>query len=128
MHVYSDPAFERHVNDLSGVEVPPRFPAAVSGVEEAERAGVPVERRSFEPAGDDALTRVHTRGYVDRLRKISDGGGGYLDPDTAMGPGSFEGAALASGAACAAVESALAGETAFAVTRPPGIRRRTMKL
>ena len=120
MHVYSDPAFERHVNERSGVEVPRRFPAAVAGIDEAERAGLPVERRPCAPAGEDALLRVHTGGYVDRLRGLSDAGGGGLDPDTALGPGSFEGAALASGAACAAVESALAGESSFAVVRPPG--------
>ena len=119
MHVYSDPALERHVNELSGVEVPPRFPAAAAGIEAAGLAGVPVERRPCEPAGD-ALLRVHTPGYVERLRGLSDAGGGRLDPDTALGPGSFEVAALASGAACGAVESALGGEAAFAVVRPPG--------
>ena len=120
MHVYSDPALERHVNELSGVEAPRRLPAAVAGIEAAERSGAPVERRPCEPAGRDALVRVHTPGYVDRLRDLSEAGGGYLDPDTAMGPGSFEVAALASGAACGSVESALGGETAFAVVRPPG--------
>ena len=119
MHVYSDPVLERHVNDLSGVEVPPRFPAAAAGIEAAERAGVHVERRPCKPAGG-ALLRVHTPDYVDRLRDLSDAGGGHLDPDTALGPGSFEVAALASGAACGAVESALGGEPAFAVVRPPG--------
>ena len=39
MHVYSDPALERHVNDLSGVEVPRRYPAAAAGIEAAEAAG-----------------------------------------------------------------------------------------
>jgi hypothetical protein len=52
LHVYSDPALERHVNALSGVEVPRRFPAAVAGIDEAERAGLPVERRPFGPAGE----------------------------------------------------------------------------
>jgi acetoin utilization deacetylase AcuC-like enzyme len=47
-------------------------------------------------------------------------GGGYLSLDTAVGAGSWEAASLASGAACSAVESVLAGETAFAVARPPG--------
>ena len=120
MHVYSDPALEHHVNALSGVEVPRRFPAAVAGIEEAVRAGLPVERPPFGPAGGDALMRVHTGGYIERLRALSEAGGGYLDPDTALGPGSFEVAALASGAACAAVDSALAGEASFAVVRPPG--------
>ena len=51
---------------------------------------------------------------------MSRAGGGYLSLDTAVGDGSWEAASLASGAACLAVESALGGETAFAVARPPG--------
>ncbi len=120
MHVYSDPALERHVNDLSGVENPERFPAAVAGVEEAERGGTPVEWPPCRPAGGEEILAVHEPAYLDRLRGLSDAGGGYLDPDTAMGPGSFEAAALASGAACGAVESALGGEPSLAAIRPPG--------
>ena len=120
MHVYSDPALERHVNELSGVEAPARFPAAVAGIEAAGRSGVQIEHRPCLPAGGDAILRVHTPEFVDRLQGLSDAGGGYLDPDTAMGPGSFEVAALASGAACGAVESALGGEPSFAAVRPPG--------
>jgi acetoin utilization deacetylase AcuC-like enzyme len=37
-----------------------------------------------------------------------------------MDPSSWEVASLASGAACSAVESALSGEAAFAIARPPG--------
>ena len=120
MRVYSDPASERHVNELSGFEVPSRFPAAMSGIQEAERSGAPIDHGSFGPADEDALLRVHTRDHIDRIRSLSDAGGGYLDPDTAAGPDSFGVAALASGAACAAVDGALAGEASFAVARPPG--------
>jgi acetoin utilization deacetylase AcuC-like enzyme len=51
---------------------------------------------------------------------MSAAGGGHLSLDTAVGAGSWEATSLASGAACSAVESALAGEMAFAVVRPPG--------
>ena len=120
LHVYSDPASERHVNHLAGVEAPERFAAALAGVESAERSGVSVEWRPCRPAEEEALTAVHDPGYLERLREMSAGGGGYLSLDTALGPGSWEAASLASGAACFAVESALGGETAFAVARPPG--------
>ena len=120
MRVYSDPASGRHVNELAGVESPERFPAALAGVEEAERNGVPVEWRRCDPADEEALAAVHDAVYLDRLREMSRAGGGYLGPDTAVGEGSWEAASLASGAACSAVESALDGETAFAVARPPG--------
>lgn len=120
MRVYSDPASERHVNELSGFEVPPRFPAAMAGIREAEASGATVERLPFEPAGRDALLRVHKGYFLSEVKALSDAGGGHLDPDTAAGPGSFEVAALASGAACAAVDGALAGGASFAVSRPPG--------
>ncbi|HEY6712900.1 MAG TPA: histone deacetylase [Rubrobacter sp.] len=120
MHVYSDQASERHVNDLAGVESPKRFAAALAGVERAEQSGVFVERRPCSPAEREALTAVHDQAYLDNLREMSVTGGGYLSLDTAVGVGSWEAASLASGAACSAVESAIAGETAFAVARPPG--------
>lgn len=120
MHVYSDPASGRHVNDLAGVESPRRFPAALAGVEEAERSGVPVEWRPCAPADEEALTAVHDPVYLDQVREMCATGGGYLSLDTAVGDGSWEAASLASGAACSAVESALSGEIAFAVARPPG--------
>ena len=120
MHVYSDPASERHVNHLAGVEAPERFPAALAGVDEAERGGARVERRPCEPAGEDALARVHVPAYLEYLRELSAAGGGYLSLDTALNRNSWETACLASGAACSAVESALSGEAAFAIARPPG--------
>jgi acetoin utilization deacetylase AcuC-like enzyme len=120
LYVYSDPASERHVNDLAGVESPDRFPAALAGVKEAERSGVPVEWRVCGPAEEEVLASVHDPAYLGRVRNMCASGGGYLSLDTAVGAGSWEAASLASGAACSAVESAVAGETAFAVARPPG--------
>ena len=120
MHVYSDPASERHVNHLAPVESPERFPAALAGVEEVKRSGVRVERRSCKPAEDDTLARVHVPAYLDNLRELCAAGQGYLSLDTALNRSSWEAASLASGAACSAVESALSGEAAFAVARPPG--------
>jgi acetoin utilization deacetylase AcuC-like enzyme len=120
LHVYSDSASERHINHLAGVEAPQRFPAALAGVEEATRDGARVEWRSCRPAGNDALAAVHDPDYLDLLRDMSAAGEGYLSADTALCAGSWEAASLASGAACSAVESALAGETTFAVSRPPG--------
>jgi acetoin utilization deacetylase AcuC-like enzyme len=120
LRVYSDPASERHVNHLAHVESPERFPAALAGVEEAGRSGVRVEWRSCKPAGESALARVHVPAYLDYLRELSAAEQGYLSLDTALNQSSWEAASLASGAACSAVESALSGEAAFAIARPPG--------
>jgi acetoin utilization deacetylase AcuC-like enzyme len=120
LHVYSDPASERHVNHLAHVESPARFPAALAGVEEAERGGVRIERRSCKPAGEDTIARVHVPAYLDYLRELSAAGQGYLSLDTALNQSSWEATSLASGAACSALDSALSGEAAFAIARPPG--------
>jgi acetoin utilization deacetylase AcuC-like enzyme len=120
LHVYSDPASERHVNGLAGVEAPERFPAALAGAEKAEREGARVEWYPCSHADEDVLARVHALAYLDHLKNLSAQGAGYLSLDTALNEHSWEAACLASGAACSAVESALSGEAAFAIARPPG--------
>ncbi len=120
MHVYSDPASERHVNSMAGVEAPERFPAALAGVEEAEQAGVLVEHHPCRPAPADALEAAHAPHYLESLEELSARGGGYVDFDTALSQDSWEAATLAAGAAIGAVESALEGTAAFAIARPPG--------
>jgi acetoin utilization deacetylase AcuC-like enzyme len=120
LHVYCDPASKGHVNYLAGVESPERFLAALAGVERAEQSGVRVEWRPCIPAEREALVAVHDPAYLDHIREMSAVGEGYLSLDTAVSAGSWEATTFASGAACSAVESALAGDTAFAVARPPG--------
>ena len=67
------------------------------------------------------LLRVHTPAHVARLAALDRAGGGVLDPDTSMRPGSLEAALRAAGAAVHAAERALAGGgPAFCPVRPPG--------
>jgi acetoin utilization deacetylase AcuC-like enzyme len=120
LHVYSDPASERHVNHMAGVESPERFPAALAGVDEADRAGVEVKSHACEPAPRSALEAVHALTYLAQLEGLAASGGGYVDFDTALNADSWDAATLASGAAMGAVESALSGTAAFAIARPPG--------
>ena len=120
MRVYSDPASERHVNGLAGVEAPERFPAALAGAEKARHEGAPVECRPCDPADEDTLARVHAPAYLQHVKSLSAQGAGYLSLDTGLNGHSWDAARLASGAACSAVESALSGEAAFAIARPPG--------
>ena len=49
-------------------------------------------------ATDDDLARVHDRQLVEALDRFGAAGGGDIDADTAMGPGSMEAARLAAGA------------------------------
>jgi acetoin utilization deacetylase AcuC-like enzyme len=70
---------------------------------------------------DADVLLVHSGRHLDRLQGLDAAGGGALDPDTAMGPGSLEAARRAAGAAVLAAERALRGKGAsFCAVRPPG--------
>jgi acetoin utilization deacetylase AcuC-like enzyme len=80
---------------------------------------VPVGPRA---ASREELLRFHTAAYVDRIRALSDAGGGDAGESAPFGQGSFEIAALAAGGCLAAVEAVLDGtvDNAYALVRPPG--------
>ncbi|MET1125194.1 MAG: histone deacetylase [Archaeoglobaceae archaeon] len=75
----------------------------------------------FYASLEDVL-EVHTREYVEFLRRESVRGGGIIDFDTNIPKGVFERALLAAGGAIRAVKAVLEGEVdnAFAMVRPPG--------
>ncbi|WP_434624347.1 class II histone deacetylase [Pseudomonas sp. Z1-29] len=78
--------------------------------------------RSANAATDEDLLRVHTSGYLQRFKTMSDAGGGELGPHAPIGPGSYEIAKLSAGLAIAAVDAVIVGEAdnAYALSRPPG--------
>ena len=65
---------------------------AAVGWAAAPREGAPVEAGFFTDR--EALLRVHPAGYLEALEAIGAAGGAALDPDTVMGPRTWE-AALA---------------------------------
>ena len=69
------------------------------------------------------LCRVHPEAFVDRLFAAAPSAGrAYIDPDTAMSPGSLASARRAVGAVLLATREVAAGrlERAFCAVRPPG--------
>ncbi|OOV91381.1 class II histone deacetylase [Pseudomonas sp. MF4836] len=78
--------------------------------------------QSASAASEEDLLRVHTPGYLQRFKALSDAGGGELGPQAPIGPGSYEIAKLSAGLAMAAVDRVLAGESdnAYSLSRPPG--------
>jgi acetoin utilization deacetylase AcuC-like enzyme len=99
----------------------PERPARYDAVREAVTASgadvVEAPRAAVEQ-----VARVHDAGYLEAMERYCAGGGGRLDPDTAVNEWSFEAALHGSGAATAAVDAVLAGEASAAFTcgRPPG--------
>ncbi|MDG3006983.1 histone deacetylase family protein [Paludisphaera mucosa] len=73
-------------------------------------------------ATDDELRRVHSAAYLASLEAADRRGGGPLDADTWMSPGSLTAARLAAGAAIEAVADVMGGKhrRAMGLVRPPG--------
>lgn len=74
------------------------------------------------PAPLDAILRVHTAQYVERLQAISVRGGGRIDADTYVNADSYQAALLAAGGLLNLTDMVLQGQAdnGFALIRPPG--------
>ncbi len=102
----------------------PERPARLAAVLDAlGDSDLKLDRRSASLADRTALKRVHTAAFVDSIFAASPASGlTYLDPDTAMSPGSLNAALRAAGAVIDAVEGVTRSEfnSAFCAVRPPG--------
>jgi acetoin utilization deacetylase AcuC-like enzyme len=119
------PLYFRHDSSLehetgAHPEGPGRIPAIEREMESRDWLGY--ERREAPEVSLEQLTAVHPADYVDKVREMSEHGGGSFDPDTVASPGSYRAALHAAGGACALVESLVAGDApvGFSGMRPPG--------
>jgi acetoin utilization deacetylase AcuC-like enzyme len=79
-------------------------------------------RPDWQPASAGELAGVHQPDYIDEVVEFIRRGGGRIEADTVVGPGSLEAAFLAAGAVRDAVNRVVNGEdkTALCLVRPPG--------
>ena len=100
-------------------EQPSRISAAVAGVHEA---GLTVVELEPLPATRQMLETVHTARYVETIREFCAAGGGALDADTWVSPGSWNAAIRSAGAGSTAVATLRRrdADAAFIAMRPPG--------
>ena len=124
--VYGE-VFARHHTD-SHPENQSRLEAVLTHLREVglwERCRVLPPR----PATVEELALVHDPAYIDLVRETAEAGGGWLDYDTVISPGTYEAARQAAGAGLVAGEQVLAGEVrrAFCLVRPPGHHARTSR-
>lgn len=118
---YTHPDFELHFNGDGHPERPQRLKAITDAVREAGLWDE-LAHPQFESASEFDLYRCHTQAHIERVKAMSNAGGGRLDADTSVGASSFDVAKLASGAAIAAARAVVKGEfdNAFVAVRPPG--------
>jgi len=74
------------------------------------------------PISMERLLRNHSQRYIDQVRRVSERGGGHLDPDTYTNSRSYDAALVAAGGLVDVVEAVLDSrvDNAFAMVRPPG--------
>jgi acetoin utilization deacetylase AcuC-like enzyme len=79
--------------------------------------------RRSPPAGRDAIEAVHPQGHVAAIEALCAAGGGAIDADSVVSPGSFTAARHAAGGAVALVDALLGDEgprVGASLHRPPG--------
>jgi len=81
-----------------------------------------LEHRESRHATASEIALAHDPGYVAKVRALAESGGGRLDADTVVSPGSWDAATAATGAVLDAVDLAISGEAlhSFCAVRPPG--------
>ena len=111
MILYHDPSCAEYGSSMRP-EQPARVIRSVSHLKTAHPAW---EWRRPEPAAEPALLAAHAPALLERIQRPPD-----IDDDTPFFPGIYGHARRAVGAALAAAESAVDGQPAFALMRPPG--------
>ncbi|MEP7184928.1 MAG: histone deacetylase family protein [Rhodanobacter sp.] len=121
MRLYTHPACLRHDPGAGHAERPARLRSVLQALDHDRHAAL--DRIEAPLATREQLLRVHSIEHVDNvLASEPEHGTRQLDPDTFMSPGSIEAALRAAGAAVAAVDAVMTGNSrqAFCAVRPPG--------
>jgi acetoin utilization deacetylase AcuC-like enzyme len=102
----------------------PERPERILGLEaEMERHGWFGWERALAPrATREQLERIHPAGHIEAIEALAARGGGAIDMDTAVVPGTWEAALRSAGGAVALVDALLGGAAPCGVSglRPPG--------
>ena len=119
--VGSAESFDHHDAGPGHPECSARLHAVSRGIAQAG-LGEAIGALSARPATPAELARVHDAEYLDALQHFAAAGGGYVDDDTHVSPGSWSTAVTSAGMGLAAVEALDRGEAeaAFVAPRPPG--------
>jgi acetoin utilization deacetylase AcuC-like enzyme len=118
--LYTDPRFLNHRTG-EHPENPSRLEHIVRHLDASGLAAL-CQRPAWQAALPGEVAHVHEPAYIDEVVEFIRRGGGQIEADTVVGPGSLEAALLAAGAVRDAVSRVVGGEdkTALCLVRPPG--------
>ncbi len=121
VQLFSDSRMLDHVAPYRHPERPERL---LSVLRHLERTGLDAACAPgiVREATEEELRRVHSKSYLRYLEEYANRGGGRIEADTWVGPGSLTASRLAAGSAIEAVRAVFESEQriAFCATRPPG--------
>ncbi|OFW55456.1 MAG: hypothetical protein A2W01_05500 [Candidatus Solincola sediminis] len=119
--VFYDPLYLDHDNGFGHPERPERLE---SSLEMIKKTKLSEKIRIISPrdATIDEINMVHPMNYIDKVKKMAESGGGWLDGDTPVSPKSFAAALKSAGAGLEGLERIFSGDApnAFCLVRPPG--------
>jgi acetoin utilization deacetylase AcuC-like enzyme len=101
---------------------PERVDRVIAAVDGLRSVAAPIIDLAAPKVDRDLLELVHDREYIDEVHAFCLDGGGALDPDTHVVPGSWDAALHSAGGGPAAVDALVRSraDTAFVAMRPPG--------
>lgn len=119
--VFYDPIYLEHDNGLGHPERPERLEASL---EMLNKTGLSEKVRIISPrnATIDEINLVHPNNYIEKVRRMAESGGSWLDGDTPVSAISFAAASRSAGAGLEGLERIFSGDArnAFGLVRPPG--------
>ena len=119
--VLSADELDQHRNPRGHPEHHGRLAAALAGIDAADLTAA-VDWREPRLVNRAELGLVHSERHIALIEQISAEGGGQIDADTGVAPGSWDTARRSAGAVLDAIDALQAGECeiALAAGRPPG--------
>ena len=117
-----DPIYLEHKTTPGHPESPERLVHIIEKLKEEGLYSQLVQLKPM-PAAEDWIETVHSPEYIERARKFSEGGAGYLDSlDVPISRKSYDAAIMAAGGMLTAIDAVMERNitNAFCAVRPPG--------
>ncbi len=115
------PDYLKHITGKEHPENPQRLKAIISSL---EKSGLINKLHKIEAKHStlEWVEKVHSKAYLQQIQNAGKKGAVLLDPDTMVGPDSYEVALLAVSGVLAACDAVVSGKikNAFCAVRPPG--------